>query len=55
MDNYDRSILRCLQEDGRMSNLHLAEQIHLSAPQTLRRVRTLEEKSDTRLRCASCT
>lgn len=44
MDNYDRSILRCLQEDGRMSNLHLAEQIHLSAPQTLRRVRTLEEK-----------
>ncbi|MBY0570001.1 MAG: AsnC family protein, partial [Burkholderiaceae bacterium] len=21
MDNYDRSILRCLQEDGRMSNL----------------------------------
>ncbi|MBC3927952.1 Lrp/AsnC family transcriptional regulator [Undibacterium sp. CY21W] len=44
MDNYDRSILRYLQEDGRMSNLHLAEQIHLSAPQTLRRVRTLEEK-----------
>ncbi|WP_423681306.1 MULTISPECIES: Lrp/AsnC family transcriptional regulator [unclassified Undibacterium] len=44
MDNYDRSILRCLQDDGRMSNLHLAEQIHLSAPQTLRRVRTLEEK-----------
>lgn len=44
MDNYDRSILRCLQEDGRMSNLHLAEQIHLSAPQTLRRVRVLEEK-----------
>ena len=26
-----------------MSNLHLAEKIHLSAPQTLRRVRTLEE------------
>lgn len=45
MDNYDRSILRCLQDDGRMSNLHLAEQIHLSAPQTLRRVRTLEEKN----------
>jgi len=44
VDNYDRSILRCLQDDGRMSNLHLAEQIHLSAPQTLRRVRTLEEK-----------
>ncbi|BBB59262.1 AsnC family transcriptional regulator [Undibacterium sp. KW1] len=27
-----------------MSNLSLAERIHLSAPQTLRRVRTLEEK-----------
>jgi Lrp/AsnC family leucine-responsive transcriptional regulator len=44
MDNYDLSILRQLQQDGRMSNLHLAEKIHLSAPQTLRRVRTLEEK-----------
>jgi len=43
MDAYDLSILRHLQEDGRMSNLHLAEKIHLSAPQTLRRVRTLEE------------
>ncbi|MBC3869824.1 Lrp/AsnC family transcriptional regulator [Undibacterium oligocarboniphilum] len=44
MDNYDLSILRHLQDDGRISNLHLAEKIHLSAPQTLRRVRTLEEK-----------
>jgi len=44
MDVYDRSILRHLQQDGRMSNLSLAERIHLSAPQTLRRVRTLEEK-----------
>lgn len=44
MDNYDRSILKSLQEDGRMSNLQLAEAIHLSPPQTLRRVRTLEEK-----------
>ena len=44
MDIYDRSILRYLQQDGRMSNLSLAERIHLSAPQTLRRVRTLEEK-----------
>ncbi|PXX43827.1 Lrp/AsnC family transcriptional regulator [Undibacterium pigrum] len=44
MDVYDRSILRHLQQDGRMSNLNLAERIHLSAPQTLRRVRTLEEK-----------
>ncbi|MFZ6692206.1 Lrp/AsnC family transcriptional regulator [Undibacterium sp. SXout20W] len=44
MDAYDLSILRHLQNDGRMSNLSLAEKIHLSAPQTLRRVRTLEEK-----------
>jgi Lrp/AsnC family leucine-responsive transcriptional regulator len=44
MDNYDRNILRQLQDDGRMSNLQLAERIHLSPPQTLRRVRTLEEK-----------
>lgn len=44
MDVYDRSILRHLQQDGRMSNLSLAERIHLSAPQTLRRVRALEEK-----------
>ncbi|MBC3861023.1 Lrp/AsnC family transcriptional regulator [Undibacterium jejuense] len=44
MDAYDLSILRYLQDDGRMSNLNLAEKIHLSAPQTLRRVRVLEEK-----------
>lgn len=44
MDNYDKNILRYLQQDGRISNLQLAEQIHLSPPQTLRRVRTLEEK-----------
>jgi len=44
MDAYDLSILRHLQDDGRMSNLNLAEKIHLSAPQTLRRVRILEEK-----------
>ncbi|MFZ6648645.1 Lrp/AsnC family transcriptional regulator [Undibacterium sp. TJN25] len=44
MDNYDRSILKHLQDDGRMTNLQLAERIHLSAPQTLRRVRMLEEK-----------
>ncbi len=43
MDAYDRNILKWLQDDGRMSNVELAERIHLSAPQTLRRVRTLEE------------
>lgn len=44
MDNYDKNILRHLQTEGRMSNLQLAEHIHLSAPQTLRRVRQLEEQ-----------
>ena len=43
MDAYDRNILKWLQDDGRMTNVELAERIHLSAPQTLRRVRTLEE------------
>lgn len=43
MDTYDLSILRLLQEDGRMSNLQLSEKIHLSAPQTLRRMRQLED------------
>ncbi len=43
MDSYDRNILRHLQQDGRISNLQLAEKIHLSPPQTLRRVRALEE------------
>ena len=44
MDNYDKNILRHLQADGRMSNFQLAESIHLSPPQTLRRVRLLEEQ-----------
>jgi Lrp/AsnC family leucine-responsive transcriptional regulator len=44
MDGYDKSILRHLQDDGRITNLQLAERIHLSAPQTLRRVRQLEEQ-----------
>jgi len=43
VDNYDLNILRHLQDDGRISNLQLAEKIHLSPPQTLRRVRALEE------------
>jgi|SRR5438034_7964142 len=43
MDAYDRNILKWLQDDGRMTNVELAERIHLSAPQTLRRVRMLEE------------
>jgi Lrp/AsnC family leucine-responsive transcriptional regulator len=43
MDRYDRRILELLQEDGRLSNLELAERIGLSPSPCLRRVRTLEE------------
>lgn len=43
LDNYDRQMLRVLQEDGRISNQELAERIGLSASPCLRRLRTLEE------------
>jgi len=42
MDEIDLSILRYLQENGRMSNLELARAIGLSPTPTLRRVRALE-------------
>ena len=43
MDKLDRQILRALQRDGRMSNVELAQEVHLSESATLRRVRALEE------------
>ncbi|MFF8277134.1 Lrp/AsnC family transcriptional regulator [Streptomyces sp. NPDC015346] len=43
MDRIDRSILRELQEDGRLTNLDLAQRIGLSASACMRRVRHLEE------------
>lgn len=43
LDRYDRHILTLLQEDGRLSNLELADRIGLSASACLRRVRALEE------------
>lgn len=43
MDRYDRRILELLQENGRLSNLELAEHIGLSPSPCLRRVRALEE------------
>ncbi|RDE06532.1 Lrp/AsnC family transcriptional regulator [Sphingomonas aracearum] len=42
-DSIDRNILRLLQEDGRMTNVDLAERVGLTAPPCLRRVRALEE------------
>lgn len=43
LDSRDRSILRILQMDGRITNSDLAEKVHLSPSACLRRVRQLEE------------
>jgi len=43
LDRIDRKILRDLQDDGRMTNVELAERAGISAPPCLRRVRALEE------------
>lgn len=42
-DAIDLSILRDLQEDGRLTNVELARRAGISAPPCLRRVRALEE------------
>ena len=44
MDKIDIKILELLQADGQISNVDLAERIHLSPPQCMRRVRALEEQ-----------
>ena len=44
LDGIDRKILATLQADGRATNVDLASRVHLSAPQTFRRVRALEER-----------
>jgi len=41
IDKIDRRILRVLQEDGRISNLKLAESVHLSPTAVLERVKRL--------------
>jgi Lrp/AsnC family transcriptional regulator, leucine-responsive regulatory protein len=41
LDRTDRRILMLLQQDGRMTNLKLAEAVHLSPTATLERVRRL--------------
>ena len=43
LDNYDRHILRILQQDGRISNQQLADEVGLSTAACWRRVRALEE------------
>ena len=42
-DEIDIQILRELQDDGRMTNVDLAQRVGLTAPPCLRRVRALEE------------
>jgi Lrp/AsnC family leucine-responsive transcriptional regulator len=41
LDTIDRRILRVLQADGRIANLKLAEEVHLSPTAVLERVRRL--------------
>lgn len=41
-DKWEEAILRYLQQDGRMSNVELAEKIGLSESPTLRRVKQME-------------
>lgn len=43
LDRIDRQILALLQEQGRMTNVDLADKVGLTAPPCLRRVRALEE------------
>lgn len=43
MDNTDILILQALQEDGRLTNVELAEKVNLSASPCLRRVKRLEQ------------
>lgn len=42
-DSVDRAILGELQNDGRLSNIELAQSVHLSPSACLRRVKTLED------------
>lgn len=43
LDKIDRKILKDLQENGRITNVELAERSGISAPPCLRRVRALEK------------
>lgn len=44
LDAFDRRILAALQEDARLSNVALAELVHLSPSQCARRVARLEQE-----------
>ena len=44
LDRIDRLLLAELQDDGRITNVDLAQRVGLTAPPCLRRVRALEEE-----------
>ena len=44
LDAMDRAILDELQDDGRLSNVELAQRVHLSPSACLRRVKQLEDE-----------
>ena len=44
LDRYDHLILDALQQDGRISNVQLAQAVNLSESACLRRVRALEDE-----------
>ena len=54
LDRIDREILGLLQQDGRMTNVDLAERVGLTAPPCLRRVRALEQAGVIRGYHAEC-
>ena len=43
LDKIDKNILKILQENGRVTNVKLAQAVGMSAPPCLRRVRALED------------
>ena len=43
LDAIDQSILAALQQDGRLSNVELAQRVHLSPSACLRRVKALDD------------
>lgn len=44
LNKLDKAILKEMQKDGKMSNVELAEKVHLSPSACLRRVKLLEEQ-----------
>jgi len=44
LDSVDRKILAILQDEGRITNVDLAERVGITAPPCLRRVRALEDE-----------